>query len=120
MTRKEAVMRIAVALVAGLMAVLPGLAHAEAWQPLDGPAITAALSARVLGYPDGTLQDFFADGRTLSGESRGHWEVRGDQYCSVWPPSERWTCYQVDQSGLDVRFTDTSGATTIGRYVDLQ
>jgi hypothetical protein len=120
MTRKEAVMRIGVAAFAVFAAIQPGLAMAEAWQTLDGPAITAALSARVLGYPDGTLQDFFADGQTLSGESRGHWEVRGDQYCSIWPPSERWTCYQVDQSGLDIRFTDTSGVTTIGRYVDLQ
>jgi hypothetical protein len=112
-------MRITVALLA-ILGVAPGLAAAEGWQRLEGQGITAALTARVLGYPDGTLQDFFADGRTLFGESWGRWEVRGDRYCSQWPPSDRWSCYTVDQSGLDIRFTDDAGAATIGRYVDLQ
>ena len=106
--------------VAALLALWPGLALAEGWEPLDGPAIRDALTARVLGYEDGTLQDFFADGVTLYGESRGRWEVRGDRYCSVWPPSDRWVCSAIDRNGLDIRFTDESGTTTIGRYVDLQ
>jgi hypothetical protein len=110
---------IAAALVAAwVLGPAPGAA--EVWERLDGAAITLALSARVLGYPDGTLQDFFADGRTLYGESSGRWEVRGDQYCSVWPPSDRWSCYAVDQSGLDIRFTGDGGTVTIGRYADLQ
>jgi hypothetical protein len=112
-------MRITVALLA-ILGVVPTLAVAEGWQRLEGDGITTALAARVLGYPDGTLQDFFADGRTLYGESWGRWEVRGDRYCSQWPPSDRWTCYGVEQSGLDIRFTDDAGVTTTGRYVDLQ
>jgi hypothetical protein len=107
-------------MIVALAALWPGIALAEGWERLDGPGITAALAARVLGYPDGTLQDFFADGRTLYGESWGQWEVRGDRYCSVWPPSDRWACHGVDRSGLDIRFTDDAGATTVGRYVDLQ
>jgi hypothetical protein len=112
-------MRITVALGAFLV-FAPDLAAAEGWQRLDGEGIKAALAARVLGYPDGTLQDFFADGRTLYGESWGRWTVRGDRYCSQWPPSDRWTCHAVEQSGLDILFTDDAGVATTGRYVDLQ
>jgi hypothetical protein len=110
-------------LFAGLVSVWclgPSSAAAEGWERLDAAAITGALSARVLGYPDGTLQDFFADGGTLYGESAGRWEVRGDRYCSVWPPSDRWSCYAVDRKGLDIRFTGDDGTETTGRYVDLQ
>jgi hypothetical protein len=112
-------MRINAAIV-GIWLLCPAPATAEAWERLDGPGITAALAARVLGYPDGTLQDFFADGRTLYGDSSGRWEVRGDRYCSVWPPSDRWTCYRVDRDRLDIRFTDDAGNALVGRYVDLQ
>lgn len=112
-------MWIKVALVA-ILGFASTIAAAEDWQRLEDQGITKALAARVLGYPDGTLQDFFADGRTLYGESWGRWEVRGDVYCSQWPPSDRWDCYAVEQSGLDIRFTDDAGGTTTGRYVDLQ
>jgi hypothetical protein len=112
-------MRIKAALVA-ICLINPAPATAEEWERLDGPGISAALTARVLGYPDGTLQDFFADGRTLYGESSGRWEVRGDRYCSLWPPSDRWTCYAVDRNRLDIRFVDDAGEATVGRYVDLQ
>jgi hypothetical protein len=113
-------MRIRLALLGVLAGLATSPALAEGWERLDGPAIAAALGARVLGYPDGTLQDFFADGRTLYGESYGRWEVRGDRYCSLWPPSDRWTCYAVDRKRLDIRFTAEDGTGTIGRYVDLQ
>jgi hypothetical protein len=103
-----------------LSGFVPVSVAAEGWERLEGDAITAALSSRALGYPDGTLQDFLADGRTLYGESFGRWDVRGDRYCSVWPPSDRWTCYAVDLSGLDIRFTAEDGTATVGRYVDLQ
>jgi hypothetical protein len=113
-------MRKTLALLALLSGTCAGQAWADGWEALDGPAITSALSARVLGYPDGSLQDFFADGRTLYGESPGRWEVREDRYCSLWPPSDRWTCYGVARMGLDIRFTGDDGTETIGRYVDLQ
>ena len=106
-------------IAAGVILVVPVAALAAEWRALDGPAITMALSARVLGYADGTLQDFFADGRTLSGSSNGRWKVDGDRYCSIWPPSDNWTCYAVDADGLDIRFTSPDGTQSIGRYVDL-
>jgi hypothetical protein len=48
--------------------------------------------------------------------------VQGDLYCSVWPPSDRWDCYDIARSarGLDIRFTGDDGSVTVGRYVDLQ
>ena len=96
---------------------------AEDWRVLDGPGITTALAARVLQYPDGSVQNFFQDGRTLyeagGGESWGKWWVEGGQYCSSWPPSDVAACYGVEVQGLDVRFTSNSGDVTVGRYVDL-
>lgn len=102
----------------GLMLV-PGAAWSEDWAALKGEAIRSALEARVLRYDDGTLQDFRADGRTLYGDQWGKWSVQGDRYCSLWPPVDRWDCYDVAVSGLDVRFTSGAGDETVGRYADL-
>lgn len=116
-------MRTRVAAIAlGLIVGGSGLAVAEAWARLDGPGIEAALTARVLAYPDGTMQDFHAGGRTIAGMGEGRWKVDGDRYCSAWPPSERWACYKVEREarGLDLRFTGEDGAVTVGRYNDLQ
>jgi len=82
-------------------------AAAQDWTPLSGPEITAALTDRVLIYPE-ARQDFRASGRTLytykGRDSWGYWEVRGDQYCSQWPPSDLWACYDMDRSGERFRF----------------
>lgn len=98
-------------------------ARAGDWQRLDDAAITASLSARVLQYENGATQNFFTDGRTLyeagSGESWGKWWANGGLYCSTWPPSDVPACYTVEASGIDIRFTDSSGSVTTGRYVDL-
>ena len=108
-------------LMAGLLAG-PAAAEAEDWRALDGAAITAALTARVLGYEGGGQQDFKADGTTIydAGKpSLGRWGVRGDQYCSVWPPSEVWAYYDVAASGLKIRFRAADGSETLGTYIDL-
>ena len=98
-------------------------ALAEDWRVLDGPAITAALSARVLQYENGSTQNFFEGGRTLyqagAGESWGKWWVEGDRYCSTWPPSDVAACYGVEAQGLEVRFTSGGGDISVGRYQDL-
>jgi hypothetical protein len=104
-----------------VLALLPGVVWAEDWQVLAGPEITAALTARVVQYEGGAVQNFFADGRTLyeaPAPSWGHWRVQGAQYCSVWLPSDRWTCYEVAQRGLEIRFGSGAEAA-IGQYVDL-
>jgi hypothetical protein len=106
-----------------LCLVLTSPALAGDWTLLDDAGITAALSARVLGYEDGSTQNFFTDGRTLyeagAGESWGKWWVSGGKYCSTWPPSDVAACYTVEAQGLDVRFTGTGGDVSVGSYVDL-
>ena len=107
---------------AALLVCLACPAAAEDWVALSGPEITQALTSRVLGYPDGTLQDFKAGGQTIAGQAEGRWQVQGALYCPVWPPSERRSCFDVARSarGLDIRFTGNDGSVTVGRYVDLQ
>lgn len=90
--------------------------------PLDGVGITVALTDRVLVYDGGAVQDFRASGRTLydSGSpSWGYWEVRGDQYCSLWPPSAVWECYTVEDMDGAIVFVGASGDRTTGHYADL-
>jgi hypothetical protein len=95
------------------------------WLRLTGPDVAAALTARTLAYQDGAVQDFRAGGTTTytaDSPSAGRWRVEGDRYCSQWPPSDRWACYDLDRSadGLDLRFVADDGSSTVGRYADLQ
>jgi hypothetical protein len=104
---------------------LASMAQAQDWQPLDGKAIKTALTARLLAYEDGTTQQFDADGSTIytaDKPSNGQWRVEGDQYCSVWPPSDRWSCYDIARSvdGLGIRFTGGDGSESTGKYIDKQ
>ena len=109
---------IAAGLVAGIAAVLPDLALAEEWRPLDAPAIVLALSSHSLRYEDGQTQAFHADGTTQLGAYLGKWRVRGDLYCSTWPPRQSWTCYAVERRGNALRFVGEVGNTTVGHYYD--
>lgn len=110
-------MRSALFLIPLLLAT-PALA--EDWQRLDGPAIRAALESRSLVYEDGTTQDFRPDGRTLYGtDSWGTWRVDGNRYCSAWPPSDAWACYDMAQDGQRLKFLSDDGSETIGTYNDL-
>jgi hypothetical protein len=94
-------------------------ALAEDWHPLDGPAIRTALESRSLIYDDNTTQDFRSDGRTLYGtDSWGKWRVDGDRYCSAWPPSDAWACYDMAQDGLRLKFISDDGSESIGTYND--
>ena len=104
-------------LLACAMALTP--VTALAWERLDGPSIDAALSDRALTYDAYTSQVFSASGETIYLTERaavGRWEVRGDQYCSLWPPSSSWTCYDVDRDGERFRFTDAGGTASVGTY----
>jgi hypothetical protein len=112
-------MRLAM-ILAMIWAVLPVMAVAQEWQTLDGDAITTALLSRQVLYEDGTQQSFATDGITYYGDTIGYWRVQGDQYCSQWPPSDRWSCYDVEQNGIDIRFVAGDGSISLGRYVDLQ
>ena len=114
-------------LVLGLIAAA-GAAFAayaeETWRKLGADELNKALAARTVAYENGASQTFDIAGSTSydSGTfSAGKWKIDGDRYCSVWPPSEKWACYDVEVSadGLGLKFTADDGSETIGRYVDL-
>lgn len=96
-------------------------AQTDGFARLSGAEIRAALDGRALIYDSGAVQDFRASGRTLyhSGQdSWGYWAVRGDQYCSMWPPSDLWACYDMARKGDVIRFIGAVGDVTDGRYRD--
>ncbi|HQY43979.1 MAG TPA: hypothetical protein PK450_07340 [Paracoccaceae bacterium] len=101
-----------------------GAGAEEGWSRLAGADITLALTARHLVYEDGATQQFNADGGTVydaGRPSQGRWRVEGEEYCSLWPPSDRWSCYGVERSsdGLALRFVTQDGSASVGRYDDL-
>ncbi len=112
--------------IAGLLVVLATPAASEIWLSLGDGQIGPALAARVVGYTDGTVQDFKADGTSLFQSfwslRHGFWKVEGGRYCSQWPPRDDWTCYRVEREdrGRALRFIDEAGQVTTGRYLDLQ
>ena len=94
-------------------------AQAE-WHLLDDDGIRLALTDRRLQYPNAT-QQFYASGLTLYNagqDSWGYWRAEGGQYCSQWPPSDLWACYDMQRSGQRVRFVGEQGDITVGVYVD--
>ena len=85
-------------------------------RPLSGAEIKSSLSGNtVSGVQDGEAwkQYFDPNGQTtyVSGgrASPGRWAVRGDKYCSQWPPSERWDCYEVTGNGNRMSFVPDGG-----------
>lgn len=106
-----------IALIAALWA---GAAQAE-WVQMDDAAITAALTDQEIVYDTGPRQRFYASGRTFYDDARpswGYWRVENGQYCSQWPPSAAWACYDFygDETGA-VRFVGSAGDAYIGRPV---
>ncbi len=104
-----------------ILAFWPGLVAAEDFQTLSGDEILAALTGKKLGYGDGIWQTFDEAGLTQyfsGGPSAGRWAVREDRYCSLWPPSDLWACYDVLKSGDIIRFVDDNGGTTDGTYAE--
>jgi hypothetical protein len=87
---------------AALILVATLLAHAD---PLKGKDIEPLLNdTTVYGLPlaaDNWRQFFSKGGETIYVDAAGQktfgsWQVRGDKYCSSWPPSDRWVCYEVE------------------------
>ena len=108
--------------VAGVIAIIlmSTPLWAQDWRPLEGAEIVEALNGRALIYENGDRQDFSASGETLyfaAGPSKGYWGVRDGQYCSVWPPSDIWTCYDLERSAQGLRFVGKHGDITTGRYL---
>lgn len=96
-------------------------AETDGWVPMTGAQISEALTGRGLNY-GAANQLFFASGRTFyragAGESWGKWRVEVDRYCSQWPPSDNWACYDMYRSGDQFRFVDDRGNTTEGSLTE--
>ena len=92
----------------------------EEWSAMTGHEISQALTERSLTYGNAG-QTFFASGGTVyrrgGRESSGVWRVEQDQYCSLWPPHDLWSCYHLERLGDAFRFVGTEGDMTVGRYV---
>jgi hypothetical protein len=102
-----------------LLVLWPGAAFA--WERLDDAGITAALSDRSLQYDQYTLQHFRKSGVTeyiTERYSEGRWAARDGQYCSVWPPSDRWECYDVEAEGQSIRFIGSDGSIAQGSHLE--
>lgn len=107
------------ALTAALICASPAFAD-DNWLPMSGAEIETALTGRTLQYAN-AWQDFRASGRTLynaGSDSWGYWGVQDDQYCSLWPPSDIWACYDMARKGDELRFIGESGDTTDAVYAD--
>ncbi|MEL6680648.1 MAG: hypothetical protein AAFQ51_18240 [Pseudomonadota bacterium] len=106
-----------------LAAAAPALAD-EGWVALRGAEIREALADKTLIY-EFEKQRFYASGRTSFDAGIldwGHWEVREDRYCSLWPPSDIWTCYDValrDWAGVtQIRFTGEVDDVSLGTVME--
>ena len=111
---------IALFLAAGLLAQSPAVAEEK---HLIGADVRALLAGHgVAGVDDGGpwTQDFAADGGTVhkqgTGQSTGIWDVRGDQYCSRWPPGETWTCFDMARDGEAIVFIAKSGKRYVANF----
>ncbi|MFV2003435.1 MAG: hypothetical protein ACC619_10700 [Paracoccaceae bacterium] len=115
---KAAVMKLRWLHILAMLAA--GGAAAQEWQPMSGAEIGEMLTDNRLTY-DGAVQDFYASGRTLYNAGRdswGSWQVRAGQYCSLWPPVDRWDCYDMTRAGDAVQFIDARGNITEGRLAE--
>ncbi|MEX3007404.1 hypothetical protein [Hoeflea sp. TYP-13] len=87
-------MRVLATLIV-LFVSIPALAEERR---LSGKEI-ASLLPEITASIGSIKQTFAADGGTVFTQdgrvSNGRWRVRGDFYCSTWPPSGAWRCYEV-------------------------
>jgi hypothetical protein len=92
---------------------------AAAERPLKGPEIDALIKGNtVTGKNDyGPWKQYFdANGQTTylstgNPPSSGDWTIKGDKFCSIWPPGEHWVCYDVtgDPNAVPKTITWISG-----------
>jgi len=103
-----------------LLALFPSILAADGFlRLLNDEAITAALANETIVYDAYTMQHFAADGSTQYVTERmsdGRWTARDGQYCSTWPPSDTWACYDIQISGNVVRFIGSDGSVSEGTY----
>ena len=107
------------------LAVLSTAAFAEK-QSLTGVDIGQSLTGHTLqGVRDDGKewqQIFQKSGVTFysvgNAQSQGLWEVRGEQYCSQWPPNESWACYAMTRDGNTFHFISAEGQRSSGKLLN--
>jgi hypothetical protein len=105
-----------------ILAVTTTSAFAEP-KSLTGEEINHALGDQILEMADNapTTQIFQKGGLTIYREggqqSQGRWKVDGNKYCSQWPPSDYWACYDVLADGDLIVFVSSQGGRTEMRLV---
>jgi hypothetical protein len=71
-------------------------------------------------------QNFEAGGATVytgadGKQSSGRWDVRGDEYCSQWPPSDVWACYAMaadtTADGITIIWINADGSRESARLI---
>ncbi len=100
-----------------LLALLCMVTGAQAGEALTGAEVEATLNDMTAYYlpfsATSARQYFNRNGETIyidaaGAKTTGAWLVRGDSYCSVWPPSEHYVCYPLEKgTGADGRVTYT-------------
>jgi hypothetical protein len=94
------------------------LAPQAAWAKsvkLAAAEITAVLSDQSLyaGEQGEIEQIFQKSGQTFyldhGNSSQGTWKVENDKYCSQWPPSQSWSCYDVIRDSDAITFVSGTG-----------
>lgn len=107
------------------LTLLSGPAFAQDHK-LNGAEIKTVLADHTL---QGTREDgntwqqiFQKSGVTFysvgTAQSQGAWEVRGDQYCSQWPPNESWACYDMTRDADLISFISASGQRSSGKLLN--
>jgi hypothetical protein len=115
-------MRFALLVSTAIAPTLPAWADD---MPMKGPDILTTLTgARVEG--SNWSQRFDAGGATIYAgadgkQSTGRWDVRGDEYCSEWPPSDVWACYAMatntSADGTTIIWISAGGSRESARLV---
>lgn len=108
-------MKLALFLILTILLIQPVTA---AENKLDGAAIAVALNNVTLTSTENerTIEQVFqSSGATFTIDvltqalSQGFWRVEGDKYCSQWPPSEHWSCYDMFSNKIGVVFVSSNG-----------
>ena len=90
---------------------------AQAGETMKGADVEATLNDTTAYYlplnATSARQFFNKNGETIyidaaGAKTIGAWLVRGDSYCSVWPPSDHYVCYPLEKGkSTDGKVTHT-------------
>jgi hypothetical protein len=76
---------------------------------LNNTTLTATVSGRAVEQVfQGSGSTFTIDVATKA-LSQGFWRLEGNKYCSQWPPSEYWSCFDVFGGEHGVVFVSSNG-----------